>query len=72
MAGFVALIASRAVPLFRAMQVKIDSINRVIARDPGRHPVIRAFDRTEHDQQRFSEANADLTGTTRASPACSH
>jgi len=64
MAGFVALIASRAVPLFRAMQVKIDSINRVMRETLAGIRVIRAFDRTEHDQRRFAEANADLTGTT--------
>ena len=64
MAGFVALIASRAVPLFRAMQMKIDSINRVMRETLAGIRVIRAFDRTEHDQRRFAEANADLTGTT--------
>ncbi len=64
MAGFVALIASRAVPLFRSMQVKIDLINRVMREALAGIRVIRAFDRTEHDQRRFAEANADLTGTS--------
>jgi ATP-binding cassette subfamily B multidrug efflux pump len=64
MAGFIALIARPAVPLFRAMQVKIDRINRVMRETLAGIRVIRAFDRTEHDQGRFAEANADLTDTT--------
>jgi ATP-binding cassette subfamily B multidrug efflux pump len=64
MAGFIALIATRAVPLFRAMQVKIDRINRVTRETLAGIRVIRAFDRIDHDQRRFAEANADLTDTT--------
>lgn len=64
MAGFIALIARPAVPLFRAMQVKIDRINRVMRETLAGIRVIRAFDRTEADQQRFAEANSDLTATT--------
>jgi ATP-binding cassette subfamily B multidrug efflux pump len=64
MAGFIALIATRAVPLFRAMQTKIDRINRVMRETLAGIRVIRAFDRTEADQHRFAEANADLTDTT--------
>jgi ATP-binding cassette subfamily B multidrug efflux pump len=64
MTGFIALIARPAVPLFRAMQVKIDRINRVMRETLAGIRVIRAFDRTEHDQRRFAEANADLTDTT--------
>ncbi|HSQ38328.1 MAG TPA: ABC transporter ATP-binding protein [Acidimicrobiia bacterium] len=64
MTGFIALVATRAVPLFRAMQTKIDRINRVMRETLAGIRVIRAFDRTEHDQRRFAEANADLTDTT--------
>jgi len=64
MAGLIALIATRAVPLFRAMQTKIDRINRVMRETLAGIRVIRAFDRTEADQHRFAEANADLTDTT--------
>ena len=64
MAGLIALVAIPAVPLFRAMQVKIDRINRVMRETLAGIRVIRAFDRSEHDQRRFAEANADLTDTT--------
>jgi len=64
MTGAIALIALRAVPLFRAMQVKIDRVNRVLRETLSGIRVIRAFDRAAHDQQRFADANADLTATT--------
>jgi ATP-binding cassette subfamily B multidrug efflux pump len=64
MAGFIVLIARPALSLFRAMQVKIDRINRVMRETLAGIRVIRAFDRTEADQRRFAEANADLTDTT--------
>ena len=54
----------RVVPLFRAMQVKIDRINLVLRENLTGIRVIRAFVRTRHEEQRFAEANADLTDTT--------
>ncbi|MGO9178448.1 MAG: ABC transporter ATP-binding protein [Candidatus Limnocylindrales bacterium] len=56
-------LVSRALPLFRAMQVKIDRINRVMREYLEGVRVIRAFVRTEHEEQRFEDANADLTAT---------
>jgi ATP-binding cassette subfamily B protein len=64
MAAFVWIVASRAVPLFRQMQVKLDEINRVMREKLAGIRVIRAFDRTEHEERRFEGANADLTATT--------
>jgi ATP-binding cassette subfamily B protein len=64
MTGLIALIAVRAIPLFRTMQVKIDRVNRVLRETLSGIRVIRAFDRAAHDQQRFAGANADLTATT--------
>ncbi|MGV1006304.1 MAG: ABC transporter ATP-binding protein [Candidatus Nanopelagicales bacterium] len=57
-------IASRAIPLFRAMQVKIDTVNQVLRENLTGIRVIRAFIRTEHEEARFAAANADLTDTT--------
>ncbi len=57
-------LVSRAMPLFRAMQVKIDRINRVMREYLEGVRVIRAFVRTGHEEQRFDDANADLTDTT--------
>ncbi len=54
----------RAVPLFRAMQVKIDRINLILRENLAGIRVIRAFVRTKHEEVRFAEANADLTQTT--------
>jgi ATP-binding cassette, subfamily B, multidrug efflux pump len=63
----VALIGSimvRAVPLFRAMQKKIDRINLVLRENLTGIRVIRAFVRTEQEEERFRLANEDLTDIT--------
>jgi len=60
----IGMIVSRAVPLFRLVQAKIDSITRVMRETLGGTRVIRAFDRTAYEQARFAEANDDLTSTT--------
>jgi ATP-binding cassette subfamily B protein len=52
-----------AVPLFRSMQVKIDRINQVLREQITGVRVIRAFNRTAHEAERFQDANADLTST---------
>jgi ATP-binding cassette subfamily B multidrug efflux pump len=61
MGGVIALIATRAVPMFRSMQRKIDRVNRVMRETLAGIRVIRAFDRTTYDEERFGEANDDLT-----------
>ncbi len=58
-----ALMLTRAVPLFRVMQVKIDRINQVLREQITGVRVIRAFIRTRHEQERFEAANVDLTNT---------
>ena len=42
-------------PLFRAMQERIDRINRVLREQITGIRVIRAFVRDEHEQARFGE-----------------
>jgi ATP-binding cassette subfamily B protein len=64
MLAFIAVVLSRAIPLFRAVQVKIDRINKVLREKLTGVRVIRAFVRTRDEQRRFAEANADLTATT--------
>jgi len=59
----IGLLMVRVVPLFIAMQVKIDRINQVVRETLSGIRVIRAFVRTEHEQQRFDAANRDLTRT---------
>ncbi len=57
----IALIASRGIPLFRLVQVKIDKTNLVLREKLTGIRVIRAFDTMDHERKRFDEANADLT-----------
>jgi ATP-binding cassette subfamily B protein len=64
MAGFIALVMSRAIPLFRAVQVKLDRINQVMRETLSGVRVIRAFVRVQHEETRFDEANRDLFGTS--------
>ncbi len=63
MASVVGFMVKRAVPLFRSMQLKIDRINAVLREKLSGIRVIRAFVRTESEEARFAEANADLTAT---------
>jgi ATP-binding cassette, subfamily B, multidrug efflux pump len=62
LAGVVALIASRMIPLFKQVQVKIDKINLVLREKLTGIRVIRAFNTVERERKRFDEANVDLTG----------
>ena len=63
MALIVGTLMSRALPRFALMQVKIDRINEVTREALGGVRVIRAFVRTEHEEERFDVANQDLTAT---------
>ena len=63
MAIFIGLVMSRAIPLFRAMQVKVDRINQVMRETLAGVRVIRAFVRTRREEERFDEANVDLFST---------
>lgn len=63
LAGVIALIASKGMPLFKAMQQKLDRLNRVSREGLTGIRVIRAFNRTAYEEERFDEANRDLTST---------
>src|SRR5438270_1007940 len=52
-----------AVPLFQVMQIKIDKINQVLREQITGVRVIRAFNRTPDERERFEVANLDLTTT---------
>jgi ATP-binding cassette subfamily B protein len=60
LAGVLALIISRMVPLFRATQGKLDSINRVLREQITGVRVVRAFVRDERERERFEEASGEL------------
>ena len=59
----IVVIARKGIPLFKAMQVKLDKLNRVLRENLTGIRVIRSFNRVEHEKQRFNEANWDLTQT---------
>ncbi|MBV7697753.1 ABC transporter ATP-binding protein [Streptomyces sp. TRM70350] len=57
----VTLIVRRLRPLFRSMQERLDTVNRVLREQITGNRVIRAFVRDEYEQHRFRTANAELT-----------
>jgi ATP-binding cassette subfamily B multidrug efflux pump len=57
----VGLTATRAMPMFRAIQARIDRINLVLREGLSGVRVIRAFNRVAHETRRFDQANLDLT-----------
>jgi ATP-binding cassette subfamily B protein len=59
--GTIALLMSRAIPMFRAMQVKLDKLNLILDEGLTGVRVVRAFDRISHEEQRFDESNRELT-----------
>ncbi|MEG2570880.1 MAG: ABC transporter ATP-binding protein [Clostridia bacterium] len=61
--GVIFLITRRAMPMFKSMQRKVDKLNLVMRESLTGTRVIRAFNRTEHDCERFDEANRDITDT---------
>jgi ATP-binding cassette subfamily B protein len=61
--AMILIVAVRALPMFRSVQKKTDRINQVMREALSGIRVIRAFVRTEHEERRFDEANADLTRT---------
>jgi ATP-binding cassette subfamily B multidrug efflux pump len=60
----ISFTASRALPLFQAIQAKIDRINLVLREGLTGMRVIRAFNRIDHEKARFDAANLDLTATS--------
>ena len=59
--GAIVFLMSRAIPLFRLVQVKLDKLNLVLDEGLTGVRVIRAFDRMKYEERRFDEANLDLT-----------
>jgi ATP-binding cassette subfamily B protein len=57
----VTLIVRRLRPLFRSMQGRLDTVNRVLREQITGNRVIRAFVRDAYEEKRFRKANAELT-----------
>jgi ATP-binding cassette subfamily B multidrug efflux pump len=62
----IGLIIARMVPLFGQLQVRIDTVNRVLREQLSGIRVVRAFVREGLETQRFERANADVTSTALA------
>jgi ATP-binding cassette subfamily B protein len=61
---FIGTVASITIPLFKSIQIKVDNLNRVVRERLTGIRVIRAFNRIEHEKERFNIANKDLTDTS--------
>lgn len=61
--GAILLVARKGLPLFSAIQVKLDRINLLIRETLSGIRVIRAFNRSGHEQRRFGDANNDFATT---------
>lgn len=57
------LVGSKGMPLFHAMQTKLDRLSLVLREHLTGIRVIRAFNRTAYEAKRFDVANSDLTNT---------
>ena len=62
----VGFLVSRLMPLFRAMQKKIDNINGVLREQITGIRVVRAFVREPFEAKRFGRANRELTDVSLA------
>ncbi len=57
----IGLVVVRMIPQFRAMQARLDVVNRVLREQIAGVRVVRAFVREPLETRRFAKANADLT-----------
>lgn len=60
----IGLVSAKGMPLFKVMQEKLDRVNLVSREGLTGIRVIRAFNRTKDEEQRFEEANRDLMTTS--------
>ncbi|MET9932814.1 MULTISPECIES: ABC transporter ATP-binding protein [unclassified Streptomyces] len=62
----VSLIVRRMRPLFRTMQTRLDTVNRVLREQITGNRVIRAFVKDGYEEERFRGANGELTDVSLA------
>jgi ATP-binding cassette subfamily B protein len=61
---FLVFILRRAFPVFHAMQRKLDKVNMVLRENITGVRVIRAFTAEQREEERFQQANSDMTNTS--------
>jgi len=59
--GFIYIFISKAGPLFRTIQKKLDRLNTVLQENISGVRVVKAFVRADYEQERFDEVNQDYT-----------
>ncbi|MFJ3584906.1 ABC transporter ATP-binding protein [Streptomyces sp. NPDC090127] len=62
----VSLIVRRMRPLFRTMQERLDTVNRVLREQITGNRVIRAFVKDDYERERFKVSNTELTDVSMA------
>ena len=60
----VALILTKASPLFRALQEKTDALNLVVQENLAGIRVVKSFVREDHEREKFAKRNRDLRATS--------
>jgi ATP-binding cassette subfamily B multidrug efflux pump len=63
LAGAMGFVIARMIPLFRKLQPKIDTLNRILREQITGMRVVRAFVREPAESARFETGNEDLTST---------
>lgn len=63
--SFLFWVLNRASKMFKAIQERIDTVNRIMQENLTGMRLIKAFLRRDHEEGRFTEANIDLAHTTR-------
>ncbi len=58
------VLASKAIPFFKAIQKKMDRLNLILREELTGIRVIRSFNRTRFEVNRFDDANKDITQTS--------
>ncbi|MBC2101714.1 ABC transporter ATP-binding protein [Listeria marthii] len=59
----VVVLGGKAMPMFKSLQKKMDKLNRVIREGLTGIRVVRSFNRSEDELEKFEEANADYATT---------
>ncbi|TGA95794.1 ABC transporter ATP-binding protein [Sporolactobacillus shoreae] len=60
----ITVLAKKGIPYFKAIQKKMDRMNLVLREELTGIRVIRSFNRTKHEINRFDAANQDITQTS--------
>ncbi len=63
MAGTILFISFKGIPMYRAVQDRVDRITRVLRENITGIRVVKALSREDYETKRYGEANDDLTST---------